>query len=90
MAWYLTTKDNPFSPVTQFKDWYEFDMDHNYNCCGLLMRVAKISDGFSEEENDLEIERAIDSILEFDPTSNYMKVSDDQTPPGGSHISTTP
>ena len=79
MACCLTTKDNPFDIFTQFNDWYEYDMDHGYNCCGLLMRVAKISDAFSDAENDVIIEEAIDSLIEFDPTDNLMKVRiDDQ------------
>lgn len=59
----LTTTDNPFNPVHQFDDWYRFDMDHNYDCCSKLARVAYCGDFVPDIENDIEIERAIDDIV---------------------------
>ena len=70
----LTTFDNPFDPFTQFDSWYQFDNDNNYDCCGRLARVARTSDQLSDEENDQEIERAIDLIIKLDPTNNFKKV----------------
>ena len=70
----LTTIDNPFDPFDQFDSWLTFDLDHKYNSCAFLARIAKTSDQLSEEENDREIERAIDEIVKYDVTNLFMKV----------------
>ena len=70
----LTTLDNPFNPFDQFDSWYRFDCDKGYNSCGYLDRIARTSDQLSEEENDQEIERAIDEIIKYDFRGIYKKV----------------
>ena len=45
----LTTVDNPFNPFEQFDQWFMFDVNNNYDCCGRLMRVAKIEDDMTED-----------------------------------------
>ncbi len=70
----LTTKDNPYNPLTEFEKWCMFDMSKGYNSCAYLGRVAKTSDALSDTENDMEIERAIDEIIEYDPFGIYQKV----------------
>lgn len=70
----LSTIDNPFDPFEQFDQWYRWDMDHGYNSCGYLDRIARTSDQLSEEENDQEIERAINEIIKFDFMNVYKKV----------------
>lgn len=70
----LTTSDNPFNPYENFDSWYMFDMDHGYDTCSYLSRIAYTSDQLSEAENDSEIERAIDEIIKFDPTNLYVKI----------------
>ena len=70
----ITTKDNPYDPVEQFDNWYKFDMDKKYNTCALLARIAKTSDQLTDEENDREIERAIDEIIKYDVLNIYIKV----------------
>lgn len=76
MAFALTTKDNPFSPFTQFEDWLTFDLDKGYNTCGYLSRIARTSNQLSDKENEKEIVRAIDEIVRYDPLNLYMRVSD--------------
>ena len=71
----LTTFDNPFDPFEQFTSWFLFDTEHGYNTCGKLARIAKSSDNFTEKENDEEIERAIDEIIQYDFMNIYKKVS---------------
>lgn len=73
-AYALTTIDNPYDPIENFSDWFIYDTDKGYNSSGLLARIAKISDSMSDEENDREVERAIDEIIKFDPLNIYMKV----------------
>jgi hypothetical protein len=71
---YLTTFDNPFSPFTHFTEWFVWDISHGYNSCGYLARVARTSSQLTDEENNAEIERAIDEIVKYDPFNIYKKV----------------
>lgn len=70
----LTTFDNPFDPFDQFDQWFAFDTDKGYNSCSYLDRIARTSDQLSEEENNQEIERAIDEIIKYDFRNIYKKV----------------
>lgn len=70
----LTTIDNPFDPFEQFDDWLRFDEDKGYNTCSYLARIAKITDDMTPNEEDAEIERAIDEILSLNPIALYKKV----------------
>ena len=69
----LSTNDNPFDPFDQFDSWYRFDLDKKYDCCGFLARIARTSDQFTDEENDKEVERAIDEIIKYDFEDLYVK-----------------
>lgn len=72
---FITTKDNPYDPYEEFDPWYRYDLDHGYDSCGLLDRIAKTSDQLTEQENDREIERAIKEIIKYDVCDLYrMKV----------------
>ena len=70
----LTTVDNPFDPFEQFTSWFMFDEEKGYHTCAYLGRIARTSDQLSEEENELENERAIDEILKYDFRNIYKKV----------------
>jgi len=70
----LTTIDNPFDPFDQFDEWYNFDTNKGYNSCAYLDRIARTSNQLSDEENNREIERAIDEIIKLDFTHKYKKV----------------
>lgn len=72
----ITTIDNPYDPFNQFDSWFMFDVDNGYNSCGLLDRIAMTSDQLTEEENEQEIERAIDEIIKYDPLNIYKKVKE--------------
>lgn len=71
----LTTVDNPFDPFDQFDSWFRFDSDKGYNSCSYLDRIARTSDQLSDEENEQEIERAINEILKYDFMNIYRKVT---------------
>lgn len=71
----LTTFDNPYDPFTQFNQWYMFDVDMEYNSSSRVARIAKTSDQLSEEENEREIERAIDEIIKYDFLNVFKKVT---------------
>ena len=70
----LTTYDNPFNPLEDFRNWYLYDMEKGYNTSAYLARIARSSDEFTDEENVSEIERAIDEILLYDFQGIYQKI----------------
>lgn len=70
----LTTVDNPYDPFDQFNEWFLFDEEKGYHSTSYLGRVARTSDQLSDEENDAEIERAIDDIIRYDFLGIYKKV----------------
>lgn len=74
----LTTIDNPFDPFEQFTSWFLFDAEKGYNSCSYLARIARTSDQFTEEENNKEVERAIDEIIKNDFMNIYKKVTKQQ------------
>lgn len=75
----LTTFDNPFDPFEQFTSWFLFDVEKGYNTCSYLARIAQTSDQFSEQENNAEVERAIDEIIKYNPLNIYKKVKRPET-----------
>ena len=70
----LSTKDNPFNPITQFDDWYRFDMDKGYSSCSYLARITNSSESNNESANVDDVESAIDEIIKYDPFNCYIKV----------------
>lgn len=81
----LTTVDNPYDPYTQYDLWYGFDsskriikqVDPNVkiatNCCEYLDRIAITSNDMTEEENQMERQRAIEEIIRLDPWGIFKK-----------------
>lgn len=78
----ISTIDNPFDPFTEFDEWFKFDVEKGYNSCAYLGRIARTSDQLSVEENNQEIERAIDEIVRLDPLDLYVKVEKSRTDSG--------
>jgi len=83
----LTTIDNPYSPVDEFKKWYMYDILESkpikelgltQGCCEILASRAYTSDQFTEEENNEIIEETIDEIIAEDIFSVYKKLVHDQ------------
>lgn len=81
MACYLTTTDNPYDPSEDFLNWYTYDETHGYQSSERLAAIARTSDEFSEEENALIIEDAIDFLIAHctltfeDGTPLFKKIS---------------
>lgn len=69
----LTTKDNPFSPFSQFESWRRFDEQRNYFTLNYLARIAKTSVDLTDEQNEEEVQRAIDDIVRINLTGNYVR-----------------
>lgn len=70
----LTTIDNPYDPFNDFIHWFLFDVTKGYNSSAYLSRIARTSYELSDEENEIEIERAIDEIIKYDLMNIYKKV----------------
>lgn len=77
----LTTFDNPYNPFDQFDSWFLFDVTKGYNSCEMLGRFARISDSLTDEENDKEVERAIDEIIKYDFLNIYKKIKKNDKQP---------
>lgn len=72
----LTTIDNPWNPFTQFEDWDAFDRSKGYCTLALIARLAMTSDQLPDKENEREVLRAMDRVMELDFMNIYKKVYD--------------
>lgn len=70
----ITTIDNPYDPFDDFEHWFQFDTEKGYYTSSRVARLTKLRDDMSEVEEDLEVERAIDRLIEIDPLKIYKKV----------------
>lgn len=70
----LTTVDNPYDYFEQFTLWNLFDVEKGYNTCSYLARRVFLYEGMTEQEENEEIERAIDEIIKYDFMNIYRKV----------------
>lgn len=77
----LSTFDNPFNPFEQFDNWFMFDVEKGYYSCSKLDRMTNITEDMSEQEENEEIERAIDTFIKYDFTNTYTKVTRDTKTP---------
>ena len=62
---FITTNDNPYDYFTQFKQWLDYDRQMGYFTLEYLARIVRLAPDLSEEEEQIEIESAIDSIIEW-------------------------
>lgn len=72
---YITTIDNPYNPLEDFISWYMYDIQKGYFTCSKLARLANLEDNMTEEEENKELERVIDRIIEIDPLDIYKKIN---------------
>lgn len=76
-AFALSTVDNPFNPFENFRDWWNYDTEHNYDCCAILSRLVVDSNDMLDSEKQILIEAAINRFIEADPIGLYIKVVDE-------------
>lgn len=76
----LSTLDNPYNPFTQFDEWNAYDKQKGYNTCAYLARVTTTSDDVSASQESLDIDRAMNEIIDLDLSGVYIKVSKDYVP----------
>lgn len=70
----ITTIDNPYDPVDDFEHWFQFDTDKGYYTSSSIARLTTNKSGMTQEEIDLDTERAIDRLIEIDPLGIYKKI----------------
>ena len=73
----ITTPDNPWNPFTQWDEWYAWDVAAGYNTCGILARLAKTSRELSDELNEEEIDKAMDTMTNGAFKGIFIKVTRD-------------
>lgn len=70
----ITTIDNPFDPFDDFASWFMFDVEKGYYTSSKVARLTKLTDDMTEKEENEEVERAIDRLIEIDPLDIYIKL----------------
>lgn len=76
----LSTLDNPFNPFTQFDEWNAYDIQHGYNTNAYLARITTSSDEVSETQQAIDIDKAMNEIVDLDLLGLYIKVTVDYVP----------
>ena len=69
-----TTVDNPFNPFEDFNSWFLFDIEKGYYTSSKLGRLTNLRDDMTEKEENEEVERAVDRLIEIDPLDIYIKL----------------
>ena len=59
----LSLASNPYDPFEEYDLWAQFDRHEGFDTAGLLARAISTSDDLSDEDQDLAVEQAIESIL---------------------------
>lgn len=70
----LTTVDNPYNPLTDFDNWYEYDESHGYCTSGYLARITMSSYSLSESDQEQAVSDAIDEIILMNSDGFYKKI----------------
>lgn len=70
----ITTIDNPFDPIDDFNNWFLFDVEKGYYSCNKIARLIEEFDGMTQVEEDQQLEKAIDRLIQIDPLDIYKKV----------------
>lgn len=70
----ITTIDNPYDPFDDFEHWLLFDKEKGYNTSDKLGRLTNLKNDMSSVEENIEVEKGIDKLIEIDPLSIYEKI----------------
>ena len=73
----ITTFDNPFSPFTQFDEWYQYDTTNGYDTLGLLSRMSLSSPNLSVDDQNRIIESAMLDLIKMFPKTYRLVVEGD-------------
>lgn len=70
----LSTTDNPFNPWTHYDQWFDWDTSRGYNTASYLATIVQLINANGRVSDDEALTLAIDDILEFNITGNYVLV----------------
>lgn len=70
----VSTSDNPYNPFTEPDEWDAFDRQRGYNTWNYLTRLAPEAPSLEQDEYDKILQEAIDEVLRFNLTGNYIRV----------------
>jgi len=70
---FITTTDNPYDYFKQFDEWLAFDRQMGHYTLEYLARIVRDAPDLSEEQENEEIEDAINKIIEWNGPM-YKKV----------------
>lgn len=73
---YLTTKDNPWNPFTNWEEWLRFDILKGYNTCEKIDRLSTMSDVLPETINLEILEETMNELVTlgtYDKEGNFME-----------------
>ena len=70
----LSTTDNPFNPWTHYDQWFDWDTSRGYNTASYLATIVQLINANGRVSDDDALALAIDDILEFNITGNYVLV----------------
>ena len=70
----LSTTDNPFNPWTHYDQWFDWDTSRGYNTASYLATIVQLINANGRVSDDDALALAIDDILEFNITDNYVLV----------------
>lgn len=70
----LSTKDNPYSPFSDYRLWWEWDTRAGYHTASFLARITATSTELSDADYDKAVEEAIDEIVRENVLGIYIKV----------------
>lgn len=73
----ITTLDNPWSPFTHYREWWEFDREHGYFTQEKLAKLAFTTDNLGENEKQADIAFAQQLLLDSDILGIYIRVTKD-------------
>lgn len=62
----LTTVDNPYHPVDEYDKWRDFDISRGHDTERRLAKVAGLSYGLTDLENQRNINAAIEDFVRLD------------------------
>lgn len=71
----ITTKDNPFSPFTEFDNWYKFDIRNGYYTCEYLSNLCENEEQLTSIDEKNSINKAIETMIANDLFNIYKKVT---------------
>lgn len=75
----LTTYDNPFSPFSQFDEWYQQDIMLGYDTLGVLSRMTMVSERLSIEDRERIEHSAMVDLVKLLPETYKIVLEEDYT-----------